>query len=97
MVTLWIIKCLIDAAAICLFVQAVNACFWEGMIFGRIGAKIETSVPDWVYKPTIGCPVCMAFWWGFLAEATLFDMNSILAPFLAMGMCAIIVKLDDND
>lgn len=51
----------------------VHVLFSEGYIFGTIGDKIRNlsakrssvEFPEgWIHKPLIGCPPCMASFWG---------------------------------
>lgn len=38
------------------------ACFWEGMIFYKVGEWVREKLPEWVCKPLFDCCVCNAFW-----------------------------------
>lgn len=55
------IEQIIIIALIVLFVQATT---WEGMIFESVGNELERALPDWLYMPLIGCPICMTPWHG---------------------------------
>lgn len=54
-----------DALILMCWIQFVNACFWEGMIFGKVGYWMETKI-HWLFMPTVGCPICMAPWHGLM-------------------------------
>jgi len=54
-----------QAFIIAFIVQAVNACFSEGMIFEKPGAWLELNYPK-LWKPLVGCPTCMSFWFGLI-------------------------------
>lgn len=55
---------LIYSLAIAFVIQFIHALFWEGMIFGFIGAKLDNLLPSYIRKPLYDCPICMAPWWG---------------------------------
>lgn len=38
--------------------------FNPGFIFEKADAFLEAHLPEFIYKPTIGCHVCMASVWG---------------------------------
>jgi hypothetical protein len=60
------------------WIWGVRCVFSTGHIFEAAGDWIENTLPEWVYKPTIGCQACMSsihgtlwYWtWGmvFLPE-----------------------------
>jgi len=56
-----------------LFIWGVHVCFQEGMIFGKVGNWIAKEFPIWIYKPLIGCPACMGFWWGVYGASLVSD------------------------
>jgi hypothetical protein len=63
--------------AIAAIVCFVFVCFnWEGMIFDRVGEWIEAMIPEKIFKPLIGCPICMSVWWG-MAIMAIFCMNDV--------------------
>jgi len=47
-----------------LFIWGIYVSFLKGMIFGRIGDWGAKELPIWVFKPLMGCPACMGFWYG---------------------------------
>lgn len=49
-------------AAVC--AMAVYVGRWPGMILEEVDKAAKTKLPEWVYKPLIGCVYCNAFWWG---------------------------------
>lgn len=54
-------------------------CFQPGMIFGSIGTWAEENLPEWLYNPLFGCPVCMSVWIGGLFYA-LGVVSGIISP-----------------
>ena len=42
------------------WIWGVRCVFSEGFIFEKAGAWWESTVPIWLFKPTIGCAACMA-------------------------------------
>ncbi len=80
-----------NAIILIAWINFLNSTFWEGHIFEKIGARVELW-GDWIYKPTIGCIICMTPWWGLLFWLV-FDINpwSIV---IAAGVNAIIVRFD---
>lgn len=43
------------------------ATFWPGMIFEKLGNKLEQHLPERVTKPLFGCYICATMWFGSLA------------------------------
>lgn len=35
-----------------------------GFIFSKVDLFLEPRLPEWLYKPLIGCVICMASFWG---------------------------------
>jgi len=82
-----------DAVILICWIQFVNACFWEGMIFGKIGYWLEVHAHAF-WKPLIGCTICMTPWHGLLAWY-IFDINP-LAILIAAGINTIIAKWEPH-
>lgn len=59
-------KMLINAIILSLVVYFIKASTWHGMIFEKPHLWLEKHLPEKLYKPTVGCPVCMTPWWGFI-------------------------------
>ncbi len=55
-----------------LFIWGVYVSFSEGMIFAKIGDWVAKELP-WIYKPLIGCPACMGFWYGMFGALLVCD------------------------
>lgn len=70
----------------------VNCLFWEGMIFESLGDYLEEKLPYWLFKPTIGCVICMTPYWGTLASFVLFGDWFVLQIIMATGVNAIITR-----
>lgn len=77
-----------QAFIIAMLVQAWSSFFWEGMIFGKVSGWIEYKFPNWIYKPLIGCPICMTVWYG-AALAFIFQFNWLAVP-VAVGINVVI-------
>jgi hypothetical protein len=45
----------------------VHVTFWEEHIFEEVGNWLDMKLPEWLQKPLYGCPICMSFWYGFIA------------------------------
>ena len=85
---------LIEISLIC---TGIHVCFLEGMIFGRLGAKME----HWVFKPIAMCLPCMASVWSII----ILQRVDIKAMLIICGINAIIaaglqfletIKLPEN-
>lgn len=86
---------LIEISLIC---TGVHVCFWEGMILGGLGERMQ----HWIFKPVAMCLPCMASVWTVLLMWHI-DIKSIL---IVCGMNTIIAsmlqffdnaKLPEND
>jgi hypothetical protein len=44
----------------CLWIWGLRCVFSEGYILERAGLWYESRVPEWLYKPTLGCAACMS-------------------------------------
>lgn len=78
------------ALIIALCVHAINACFWEGMIFEEAGNWLETNA-HWFWKPSVGCPICMVPWSGSILHLLFFNDWDLGVLLVAMGINAVIV------
>lgn len=51
-----------------LIICAIYACFWDDMIFGKIGQwlnnKLSTPIGVYIAKPIYSCIICMSSLWG---------------------------------
>lgn len=70
----------------------VNCLFWEGMIFEKVGDYLEEHLPYWLFKPSIGCVICMTPYWGTLISVILFGDWYWLQIIMATGLNAIITR-----
>lgn len=89
---------------IALFVYAISATAWDDHIFQKVGDWAEENLPEKIYKPFIGCPICMVPWWGtviylvadvlgvpsFQDARWFMILGTVIA---AMGVNALIVKI----
>lgn len=74
---------------IAMIINAINVCFWEAMIFQKVGDWMENRYPT-LWKPIAGCIACMSPWWGGLICLILgWPALSIL---IAMGINVLIIR-----
>ena len=85
---------IIQAFGLAMFVQSVNACFWEGNIFGYAGAWLEHNLP-FVGKPIALCTICMTPYYGMLI-CLIFGWNWMVIP-VAMGINTVIARWEPKD
>jgi hypothetical protein len=81
-----------------LWIWGVKCIFSSGHIFEKAGEWVENNLPEWVYKPTIGCPACMSsvhgsiwYWtWGivFLPEVGLL-LRAVIWVIFCICLCGI--------
>ncbi len=90
-----------QAIIISLIAYAVNVLFQEGMIFGKVGYWIENKLPMWIYKPLIGCTVCMSpyygiayigFMWSFMFNFS----DTAIILLISIGTSRLLVNLTNN-
>lgn len=55
---------LANALVLALIVYFIKVTTWPGHIWQSVGYWAEEKLPEKLYKPFIGCPVCMTPWWG---------------------------------
>lgn len=48
------------------WIFGVNCLFAKNHLFEKIGGWADENLPEWIYKPTIGCAACMSSVWGLL-------------------------------
>lgn len=53
-----------NAFILALIVYFIKVTTWPGHIWESVGYWAEKSLPTKLYKPFLGCPVCMTPWWG---------------------------------
>src|SRR5687768_3689670 len=53
-----------SAFVIATIVYFIKVTTWPGHIWEKVGFWAEKKLPPKLYKPFIGCPVCMTPWWG---------------------------------
>lgn len=83
---------ILHALVIALIVLAINSCFWEGMIFGKIGSALE-SWNHKIWKPTVGCAICMVPWVGSLFLLIIYEYFDPFVILIAMGMNVVFSSL----
>jgi hypothetical protein len=94
-----------NAILLSLAVYFIKATTWSGMIWEKPNKWLQAKLPEKIYKPFIGCPVCMTPWWGLLIYYILHfthvsgfgDIRAqvlILTLFVAAGISTIILMLN---
>lgn len=79
-----------QAFIIAMVCQAVSASFCEGMIFEKPGAWLESNYHK-LWKPAVGCPVCMSFWYG-LVLVLIMGWPFLAIP-ISMGINAVVSEI----
>jgi len=75
-------------AILCLTSISVCCVFWEGMLFEKLGDKIEEMVGEFWAKPLGKCYICSTFW---ISIIICFFMGwPVYLCLPAMGMSAVI-------
>lgn len=49
-----------------LWIWGINCLFSEGHLLEKQGVWMDTNLPEWLYKPMVGCAACMASVHGLL-------------------------------
>lgn len=91
--------------ALSLIVQFIYACFWEGMIFGKVAGWLmeNNRVPLWMQKITFACPICMTPYYSLIILALLRLAGYLIYPaglmflivLIASGLSTIFSRLYD--
>jgi len=74
--------------------------FWEGMIFEKLGDKLDNIFPEYIQKPLYRCFICACFWWGMLIYYLFFWASwkeMFLVVIASMGVNAALSKMFNND
>ena len=71
------------ALAYSIVVQFIYACFWQGMILGRVASWLSTKLPYWVQKPIFDCPICMTPYYSAIFAVVLQCTDLLTLPFAA--------------
>ena len=45
---------------ITLLISGLHLAAQDGMILDNFSFSLEENLPEWIFKPLIGCPQCMA-------------------------------------
>jgi len=53
----------------CFLIFGIHVLFRDNMILGRLREETFDHLPTWYTKPLIGCPACMASFWGTIYYA----------------------------
>lgn len=83
-----------------LWIQGVNCLFSEGHLFGKVGDWLHEHVSEYLYKPTIGCPMCMSSIHGTLWYLLLINRDWFLWPAFCVCLCGlnfVISKLSSKE
>jgi amino acid transporter len=94
-----------NALAIAFIVYFIKVTSWKGHIFEKQGTWLEQNLPEKLYKPLIGCPVCMTPYWGTIIYSVAhflsvpgFEIYSwpvvIMTIFVAAGINSVILMFN---
>lgn len=83
------------------WIWGVNCLFSEDHIFEKAGDLVNENLPEWIYKPTIGCAACMASVHGTISYFIFAykDFGLWLWPVFCVVLCGlnyVIIKLTSN-
>lgn len=89
-----------------LWIWGVHCLFQPDHLLEKWGDWIDDNTPDWIYKPTVGCPACMSsvhgILWFIVGLPVCFDMYMpirLLIPFL-IALCGfnfVIIKFTTKE
>lgn len=84
------------ANIVLLSLSAIGICctMWEGMIFEKLGDKIESLVGEFWAKPLGKCYVCFTFWFSLIACLIIGWDWWLCVP--AMGLSAVVSRFDQS-
>lgn len=96
---------LCNALILMFIVYFIKSSTWPGMIWAKQHDYLEEHLPEKLYKPIIGCPVCMTPWWGlglymaahFLSIRGFEDARAqsiVFTLFCAAGMSTVVLMLN---
>lgn len=94
---------MVNILIISLWTIGYCCCFWEGMIFEKIGDWLDKRLPEYIQKPLYACFICACFWYGtviyliFMADYSL-HFNEIVGQWFitvipAMGLNAALSRI----
>jgi hypothetical protein len=84
------------------WIWGVNCLFSENHIFEKAGDWIHENLPEWIYKPTIGCAACMSSIHGTISYFIFAykDFGLWLWPVFCIVLCGlnfVIIKLTTKE
>ena len=88
------------------WIWGINCLFSEGHLLEKWGDWIDKNMPEWIYKPTVGCPACMSsihgILWFFIGFPVCFHDAlpiRLLIPFLISlcGLNFILIKFTSKE
>lgn len=82
---------LIHVFIIVFVIQGISSTFWEGHIFEKPGDWIERNHPV-LWKPLVGCPICMSPWWGTAMQLILWEYWNPTELIICMGINSVIIR-----
>jgi hypothetical protein len=97
---------LTNALILALIIYFIKATTWEGHIWEKQGKALKEKLPEKLYKPIIGCPICMTPWWGtllYLSFSYLLDIQGfqdkrfqviVITVFVAAGINTVILMFN---
>lgn len=55
-----------------------------GAVFGWLKAALFNRLPEWLFKPIIGCPMCHAVWSGLALQVVVYDGDPVLSGLIVL-------------
>lgn len=69
------------------WIWGIKALFTRPFLLYKIGEHLENSLHPYLYKPTIGCPVCMSSFHGTLIYALFVNQGIWPWPIFCIALC----------
>lgn len=93
---------IVTALILALIVYFIKASTWKGHIFEWVDRYLRRYIPEKIYKPLIGCNLCMTFWHSwyiyFIGHFTHIDgfedirlQQILFTIFIACGFAAVLL------
>lgn len=72
-----------------LWIQGFNCLFSEGHLLEKVGDWMFGNLPEVIYKPTVGCPMCMSSLHGTVAYLIFANTGIYLWPVFCICLCGL--------
>lgn len=85
-----------------MYITFIHAIFsFEGMIFFRLGLRVERSLGSTFCKPVFSCMTCMSFWYGVALNILCLINNKwsvglMVMTGIACGICTVVSAFIDK-